>query len=72
MDDIAIPIATVTPDELVPLTKQVLALVHGLFRDRGLTLNLDAGKTEAVLCFRGAGATAHRSALFDRDRLPVC
>ena len=71
MDDIAIPIATVTPDELVPLTKQVLALVHGLFRDRGLTLNLDAGKTEAVLCFRGTGATAHRSALFDRDRLPV-
>ena len=71
MDDVAIPLATLTPDELVPLTQQVLAVVHGLFRDRGLTLILDAGKTEAVLCFRGAGAVAHRSKVFDQDEPPV-
>ena len=41
MDDVAIPLATATPDALVPLIPKVLATVHTLFQSRGLTLNLD-------------------------------
>ena len=71
MDDVAIPLTTTTPDELVPLVQQVMEAVHNLFRDRGLTLNLDRGKTEAVLCFRGPGADALRSQIFDKAVPPV-
>ena len=71
MDDVAIPLTTTTPDALVPLVKQVTATVHELFRARGLTLNLDKGKTEAVLCFRGPGSDALRLQMFDTGRQPV-
>ena len=42
-----------------------------MFCDRGLTLNLDRGKTEAVINFRGPGSDALRTQLFDRDCSPV-
>ena len=71
MDDVAIPLTTTTPEALVPLVQHVMAVVHGLFRARGLTLNLDSGKTEAVLCFRGPGADSHRLQMFDKDKRPV-
>jgi len=71
MDDVAIPLTTTTPDALVPLVRQVTATVHDLFRARGLTLNLDKGKTEAVLCFRGPGSDALRLQIFDTERQPV-
>ena len=71
MDDVAIPLTTATPEALVPLVQQVTATVHTLFRERGLTLNLDKGKTEAVLCFRGPGSDAMRLKLFDTERQPI-
>ena len=71
MDDVAIPLTTTTPEALVPLVQQVTAVVHGLFRARGLTLNLDRGKTEAVLCFRGQGSDAQRLQIFDTGCQPV-
>ena len=71
VDDVAIPLATTSPSTLIPLVKQVLSKVHALFCDRGLTLNLDRGKTEAVLCFRGAGADALRTQVFDKDQPPM-
>ena len=71
MDDVAMPLATATPDALAPLVTKVLATVHTFFQSRGLTLNLDRGKTEAVLCFRGPGADAHQSKMFDIDHPPV-
>ena len=71
MDDVAIPLTTTTPEALVPLVQQVTAAVHGLFQARGLTLNLDRGKTEAVLCFRGPGADLQRLSIFDTGRQPV-
>ena len=71
MDDVAIPLTTTTPEALVPLVQQVLAAVHGFFRVRGLTLNLERGKTEAVLCFRGPGADRQRLDIFDTGCQPV-
>ena len=71
MDDVAIPLTTTTPEALVPLVQQITAVVHGLFRARGLTLNLDKGKTEAVLCFRGPGSDAQRLQIFDTGCQPV-
>eukprot|EP00435_Cladocopium_sp_Y103_P038877 s1387_g10.t1 len=71
MDDVAIPLTTTTPAAMIPLLQQVLVQVFTLCRDRGLTLNLEAGKTEAVLMFRGPGAVAQRIQLFDKERSPV-
>ena len=71
VDDVAIPLATTSPSALIPLVKQVLRTVHLLFCDRGLTLSLDRGKTEAVLNFRGPGSDGLRTQLFDRDHPPT-
>ena len=70
MDDIAVSLATTTPQQLVPLIQITIAAVHKAFRARGLTMNLDKGKTEVVVMFRGAGAVQCRTALFDRHSQP--
>ena len=70
MDDVAISLATTSPHQLTPLIKQAIAAAHKAFRMRGLSMNLDPGKTELVVMFRGEGAVQCRTALFDREEAP--
>ena len=44
---------------------------HGAFKRRGLSLNLNPGKTELLMCFRGEGAVARRKALLLTDKQPA-
>ena len=70
MDDIAIPLVTSSAASLVPLVKHTIAAVHQVFKSRGLTLNLDPGKTEVLMMFRGPGAVQQRQSLFVRPAAP--
>ena len=71
MDDLAIPMTTATSSEMPGLMTNVLALVHEVFSSFGLTINMDPGKTEAVIMFRGKGADVQRLKLFDHDHVPT-
>ena len=44
MDDIAVSLATTTPQQLVPLIQVTIAAVHKAFRARGLTYELGQGQ----------------------------
>jgi len=70
MDDVAISLATVTSHQLIPLIKRAIGAAHTAFQKRGLSMNLDSGKTELVVMFRGEGAVSCRSQLFDREGAP--
>jgi hypothetical protein len=70
MDDVAISLATVTSHQLTPLIKRAIEAAHMAFQKRGLSMNLDSGKTELVVMFRGEGAISCRSELFDREEVP--
>ena len=70
MDDIAIPLAAATTDRLIPLMQYAVEAVHNSFRSRGLTLNLDPGKTEFVACYRGPGSVECRKQLFLQQEQP--
>ena len=70
MDDVAICLATVLPCQLTSLCKRAVAAAHTAFQHRGLSMNLDSGKTELVVMFRGAGAVQCRSEMFDREAAP--
>ena len=70
MDDVAISLATVHASQLTPLIQDTVASVHEVFRQRGLTLNLDKGKTEIIVMFRGPGANPCRTLLFDVESQP--
>lgn len=61
-DDLAIPIVTTTNDALLTAVPWVAKRVHEIFERRGLFLNMQKGKTTAVLAFRGAGAAEYRKA----------
>ena len=54
MDDVAISLATVHATQLAPLIQDTMMAVHEAFRQRGLTLNLERGKTEIIVMFRGS------------------
>ena len=56
-DDIAVPVATSQPESLVPLLLNLLNAVRDCLHDRGFTLNFALGKTNAVVSFRGSGAS---------------
>ena len=71
VDDVAIALSAAHPSELVPLVQYTLAVLHSTFRSRGLSLNLDPGKTETIVCFRGDGAVQHRRELFLRNAQPT-
>eukprot|EP00435_Cladocopium_sp_Y103_P026725 s1573_g6.t1 len=71
MDDIALCLATARAVDLEPLAQRALALVHKAFCRRGLTINLDKGKTELILMPRGAQAAACRTRIFDRSSFPT-
>ena len=70
MHDIAIPLAVTKAELLEPLIQHTLQGVHACFQRRGLTLNLDKGKPEAIVMFRGTGAVQCRTQMFDRDTQP--
>eukprot|EP00438_Fugacium_kawagutii_P020996 Skav228361 [mRNA] locus=scaffold1981:117582:121517:+ [translate_table: standard] len=69
-DDVAISMAATTPEALVALLRDTSAFVWDLLRDAGLTVNLEAKKTEVVLMFRGPGAVEARLKTFPDDRTP--
>jgi len=55
-DDLAIPWATRTADEMPDALRAILSFVVQLFHRYGFLLNMDKGKTSAVVSFRGTGA----------------
>ena len=55
---------------MIPLIKDVIRLLHSTFRDHGMTMNFESGKSEAVIMYRGKGASAHKPALFDSETPP--
>ena len=71
VDDVAVPLCTMSSYDLIPLVQRALAAVHSAFCMRGLTLNLDPGKTELIVMFRGAGAVPCRRALFLQQSQPT-
>ena len=64
MNDIALHLATTHADLLNDLVKTTVAATHRAFRNRGLTMNLDRGKAEAILMYRGHGAVQCRKDMF--------
>jgi len=70
VDDLAVPLATQQPDLLQPLVQEVTATLHTLFQRYGLSLNMQKGKTEVVMMFRGKNANRCRSELFDTELPP--
>ena len=59
-DDLAVPVCTVQACDLIPLLQRLTTFVHHLFEQFGFELNMDKGKTSAVVAFRGNGAPALR------------
>ena len=70
VDDVAISLTTTSASPMEPLIQDTIRAVHSAFRSRGLTLNLDRGKSEIVVMFRGAGANRCRTGLFDIEQTP--
>ena len=60
-DDLAIPILVQTNLEVIPAVTEVLGRTYKAFERRGLLLNMQKGKTAAVLAFRGPQAVEHRT-----------
>eukprot|EP00435_Cladocopium_sp_Y103_P055424 s705_g18.t1 len=71
VDDLAIPLTTRTPDGMIPLIKEVTAILHQTFQRFGMSMNMERGKTEVVLMYRGRNANVHRTALFDTAQAPA-
>ena len=59
-DDLAIPVVANTNEELIPAVLWVAQRVHAAFERRGLLLNMQRGKTTAVLAFRGKEGPRYR------------
>ena len=64
VDDLAVPITTVHPMDLEPAIQKALQHIHQVFYSRGLQINYDKGKTEAVVMFRGGEADSVRKIFF--------
>jgi len=71
VDDLAVPLAATRPEQLRPLVQEVIAMLHTTFQRFGLSLNMQKGKTEVVMMYRGRDANAHRSDLFDAAAPPT-
>ena len=73
VDDVAIPIVSLTAQKLLGTTTELLQTILDIFTGFGLRLNLSKGKTEVILQHRGAGAPAIRRAVFTEDfaQIPV-
>ena len=59
-DYVTLELASSTAAQLIPLVQRISQAAFDLFTSHGLTLNLSAGKTSAVLSLRGQGAPALR------------
>eukprot|EP00438_Fugacium_kawagutii_P005837 Skav231067 [mRNA] locus=scaffold524:41617:47142:- [translate_table: standard] len=59
-DDLAIPWASRHASALAAEMGRLMRVVRQLFHKRGFTLNMNKGKTSAILTFRGKGAPACR------------
>ena len=59
-DDLAIPLAMENNEEVIPVVSDILASTYKAFERRGLLLNMNRGKTVAVLAFRGPQAPKFR------------
>ena len=59
-DDLAIPWLTVHADEMPGAIERLLQQIHKTFQRRGFELNMQKGKTTAVVTFRGPGAPEMR------------
>eukprot|EP00435_Cladocopium_sp_Y103_P010311 s2002_g2.t1 len=59
-DDLAIPWLSVSADGLIPDIERMMQQIYKVFTRRGFDLNMQKGKTAAVLTFRGNGAPALR------------
>ena len=70
VDDLAIPLATESPEQMPSLMEDVVALLHTIFRSHGMTMNFESGKSEGVIMFRGRGANQCRTNMFDVERTP--
>ena len=71
VDDLAVPLASERPDDLLPLVQEVTTAMHALFRRYGLTLNMQRGKTEVVMMYRGRDSNRFRTLLFDTSTTPT-
>lgn len=70
VDDLAIPLAVAEAHLMIPLVQDTTALLHATFNAHGMTMNFEQGKSEAVIMYRGPGANACRTALFDTETAP--
>lgn len=68
---VAVPISTAKACDLVPLLLQLLQRVRDLLHAKGFTLNFALGKTNAVVSFRGSGASALRQEYQLGGAIPV-
>ena len=59
-DDVAVPLATYQAGDLVPLLLDLLRAIRESLHGRGFLLNFALGKTNAVVSFRGSGASVNR------------
>ena len=64
VDDLAVPAVALHPQDLEMVLQRTLQHVHGAFYSKGLQINYDKGKTEAVLMFRGSSADTVRRSFF--------
>ena len=62
-DDVAVPLAVMHGDQLLPLLERLMTQIYVGFQEMGFLLNFDPGKTSAVVEFRGAGTTKLRTEL---------
>ena len=64
VDDIALPLPCLQASDLDALLESAMGEIHRVFRGYGLRLNCTAGKTEAIVQYRGTGAPERRKARF--------
>eukprot|EP00435_Cladocopium_sp_Y103_P058241 s483_g20.t1 len=64
VDDVALPIPCLHADEVDQLLRDTMSIVHRTFEHFGLRLNSAAGKTEAIVQYRGPGAPDLRRSRF--------
>ena len=67
VDDLAVPVVAMHPQNLEDVLQRTLQHVHGAFYTKGLQINYDKGKTEAVLMFRGPMADDVRRRFFKME-----
>lgn len=64
VDDIALPLPCPQASDLDALLESAMGEIHRVFRGYGLRLNCTAGKTEAIVQYRGPGAPERRKTRF--------